>query len=285
MRNLKAERMGIKITMDLTHKAHELRALIFKTIIAAGGGHIPTSFSIVEILTVLFYKVLNFNLENHNDPDRDRFILSKGHGAVSLYAVLADLGFFDTDMLMSFGKKGTRLGGHPDMYKVPGVEASTGSLGHGFPFAIGQALAGKIDKKDYRVYALLGDGECQEGSVWEAALCASHNELDNFIAIVDYNKFQAMDRIESINALEPFVDKWKAFGWETVEVDGHDIGELLETLKSVPLKKGKPNLIMAHTLKGKGISYMENQAIWHYRMPNEEEMKIACQELGLKESL
>lgn len=268
---------------DLQEKAKELRKTIFKTICKGGGGHIPGSLSIVEILAVLYYRILRIDHRNPEDSGRDRFILSKGHAGVALYAILADKGFFDKKHLDTFGKRGTILGGHPDMYKVLGVEASTGALGHGFPFGVGMALAGKLDKKDYRVFILLGDGECQEGSVWEAALFAPQHRLDNVVVILDYNKHQALGRLEEIVSLEPVVDKWKAFGWEVREVDGHDISELENVFKSIPFVSGRPNLVIAHTTKGKGISFMENAAIWHYRLPNREEMRVACSELGLDE--
>ncbi len=266
----------------LEQKALDLRRIIFKTICNGGGGHIPASFSIVEILTVLYYRIMNISAENMNDINRDRFILSKGHAGVALYAVLADKGFFQKPHLDTFGKKGTILGGHPDMYKVPGVEASTGALGHGFPFGVGMSLAGKMDGRNYRVFVVIGDGECQEGSVWEAALFAPKHNLDNLTVIVDYNKLQAMDRLDEIIPLEPFADKWRAFGWEVREVDGHNIGELLEVFNLLPFKRGTPSLIIAHTIKGKGISFMEGVPIWHYRMPNPDEMQQACKELGLK---
>ncbi len=267
--------------INLTEKAKELRKLVFKTICNGGGGHIPASFSIVEILTVLYYDILNIDPRNPLDPNRDRFILSKGHAGVTLYAVLADKYFFEKKHLSTYGKKGTILGGHPDMFKIPGVEASTGALGHGFPFAIGQALAGKMNGNSYRVFTLLGDGECQEGSIWEAALFASQNRLTNLTAIVDYNKLQAMDKLDEIVTLEPFVDKWKSFGWAVREVDGHDINALQKLFRSLPFETNKPNLVIAHTIKGKGISYMENTPIWHYRFPKGEEMTKACQELEL----
>lgn len=268
-------------TMDLQDKARRLRQMIFKAICNGGGGHIPASLSIVEILTVLYYNILKINTARPKDPDRDRFILSKGHAGVALYAVLADKGFFDERHLDTFGRKGSFLGGHPDMHKVPGVEASTGALGHGLPFGVGIALAGKMDKKNYCVFVLLGDGECQEGTIWEAALFASQHKLDNLVAIIDCNKLQAMDTLNKIVSLEPLAGKWKAFGWEVIEVDGHDISRLTEVFKNIPLKKGKPTLVIAHTIKGKGISFMENVPIWHFRMPDEEEMKIACIDLKM----
>jgi transketolase len=237
----------------------------------------------VEILTVLYHQVLRVDPDNPKDPDRDRFILSKGHASVALYAILADKGFISYEQLATYGHSGTMLGGHPDMYTVAGVEASTGALGHGFGFGVGMALAGNMDGKDWRVFTLLGDGECQEGSVWEAAMFAPQHNLDNLVAIIDYNKLQALDRLENIVSLEPLADKWKSFGWEVREVNGHDISALLDVFQAVPFATGKPSLVIAHTIKGKGISFMENVPIWHYRLPNADEMKIACAQLGIDE--
>ncbi len=265
----------------LKQKAEQLRRDTFRTICEGGGGHIPASLSIIEILVVLYYKVMNINPQNPSEPNRDRFILSKGHACVALYTVLADKGFFDSSHLRTYRKPGTILGGHPDMHKVPGVEASTGALGHGFPFGVGMAFAGKLNSKTYRVFTLLGDGECQEGSVWEAAMFASHHMLDNIVAIVDYNKLQAMDRLDKIVSMEPFADKWRAFGWEVREVDGHDITAMIGVFEKLPFAKGKPNMILSNTIKGKDVSFMENVPIWHYRMPNDEEMKKACEDLGM----
>ena len=266
---------------SLLDKAREFRRTIIKTICNGGGGHIPASLSIVEILTVLYYKILQIDPKDPKNPLRDRFILSKGHAGVALYTILADRKFFKEEHLGTFGKKGTILGGHPDMHCIPGVEASTGALGHGFPFGVGMALAGKLDKKDYRVFVLMGDGECQEGSIWEAALFAPQHKLDNLIGIIDYNNFQAMDNLNKIVSLGALADKWRAFGWEVREVDGHSISELEEAFRSIPFVSGKPNMIIANTIKGKGISFMENVPIWHYRMPNKEEMKILCKELEM----
>lgn len=273
--------LEIKDCLVLQQKVKEIRGVILKTICRGGGGHIAASLSIVEILTVLYHGILNIDPKNSKDPQRDRFILSKGHAGVALYAILADRGFFDKRHLDTFGKRGTILGGHPDMHKVPGVEASTGALGHGFPFGVGMALSAKLDKKDYRVFILLGDGECQEGSIWEAALFAPQHKLDNIVTIIDHNKYQALDRLDKIVSLDPLVDKWEAFGWEVREVDGHDFIELEKVFKSVPFVSDKPNLIIANTIKGKGVSFMENAPIWHYRLPNEDETKILCKELGL----
>ena len=266
---------------DLKEKAKELRREMIKTVCRAGGGHMPATLSIIDVVTVLYYGILNIDPNKPDDPHRDRFILSKGHACVALYVALADKGFFDKHHLVTFGKCGTVLGGHPDMHKIPGVEASTGALGHGFPFGVGIALSGKLDNEHYRVFTLLGDGECQEGSIWEAAMFASHHKLDNLTAIVDFNKQQAMDYLDKIVSLEPFAEKWRAFGWEVKEVDGHDFDQLHDIFNSCPFVKGKPNLIIAHTTKGKGVSFMEHDPLWHYRMPNLEEMKIVCKDLNL----
>jgi transketolase len=270
-------------TKFLMEKALEVRQTLFKTICKGGGGHTPASLCIVDILLALYHRVLRVSPDDANSPDRDRFILSKGHACVAQYAVLAERGFFAPSHLDTFGRRGTILGGHPDMHKVPGVEASTGALGHGFPFGVGAALAGKMDFKDYRVFVLLGDGECQEGSIWEAAMFASQRRLDNLVAIVDYNGLQAMDELDKIVSVSPMAEKWKSFGWATKEVDGHDLEKLIDVFGSIPFKTGKPSLIVAHTIKGKGVSFMENVPIWHYRMPDEAEMKTACRDLDMEE--
>ncbi len=263
--------------------AAEMRRKIFRTICLGGGGHLPACFSIVEILTVLYRQILRVDPADPNNPDRDRFILSKGHAAVALYTILAEMGFIEESLLETYGRSGTILGGHPDMHKLPGVEASTGALGHGFPFGVGIALGGKMDRKSYRTFVVLGDGECQEGSVWEAAMFAGQQGLDNLTAILDYNKLQALDRLDSIVSLEPLADKWRSFGWSVCEVDGHDITALLDAFGRIPFESGRPNLVLAHTTKGKGVSFMENVPIWHYRLPNPEEMKAACRDLGMEE--
>lgn len=267
---------------ELKAKAYKARQEIFKMVCGAGGGHTPACLSIVEILVTLYNGVLKVNPAEPRHPDRDRFILSKGHGGVALYAVLADKGFFPQDLLSTHGKKGTILGGHPDMHKVPGVEASTGALGHGFSFGAGIALAAKRSAKDYRVFVVVGDGECQEGSIWEAALFAPQMKLDNLIVIVDHNKLQAMGRLEDIIGMSPLAEKWKAFGWVVEEVKGNDINELSNVFRRIPFEPGRPSCIIAHTIKGKDISFMENAAIWHYRQPNSQETAVACKELGLE---
>lgn len=260
----------------------EIRRKILLMCLHAGGGHIAPSLSCVEILVALYFKILRLDKNNYRDDNRDRLILSKGHACAVLYAILAEKGIIDENILNTFCQKDSILGGHPEAHLIPGVEVSTGSLGHGLSFGVGVAFAGKLDKKDYKVFTLLSDGECQEGSVWEAALFAAHHRLDNLIAIIDHNKLQSLDRIDNILSLKPFGDKWESFGWEVREVDGHSISRICDVLASVPFAKGKPSALIAHTTKGKGISFMENAPIWHYRLPSTtEEWEIVCQELDI----
>ncbi|MBF0409942.1 MAG: transketolase [Candidatus Riflebacteria bacterium] len=259
-----------------------LRQIMFKVMYNAGGGHLASSLSIAEILAVLYEKYINVNPSKPDWEERDRFILSKGHASIALYSILAQKGFLDKKLLLKTCQKGNSLGGHPDMLKLPGVDASTGSLGHGFPFGVGIAFGGKLSKKDFKVYILMGDGECQEGSIWEAAIFANQHKLDNIVAIVDYNKLQAIDFIDNVGSLSPLDEKWRSFGWGTRVIEGHDIQQISDALSSVPFVKGKPSVIIANTTKGKGISYMENVPIWHYRMPDENEVKIALKELCLE---
>jgi len=269
---------------ELENIAKKIRRKTFLMIFHAGSGHIAPSLSTVELLVALYFKVLKIDKNNHKSDNRDRFILSKGHACAALYAVLAEKEIIDESILNTFCQKGSILGGHPERHLIPGVELSTGSLGHGLSFGAGVAFAGKLDKKDYRVFTLLSDGECQEGSVWEAATFASHHKLDNLIAIVDHNKLQSLGRVEDILSLHPFADKWKSFGWEVREVDGHNISKIINVLECIPFSKNKPSVLIAHTIKGKGISFMENVPTWHYRLPNEDEMKIVLKELDIDKS-
>lgn len=265
--------------------AKDIRKTIYKIAHHAGGGHMGAAFSMADIISVLYFdNVLKYDASNPMWEDRDKFILSKGHACYALYAALAKAGYFPEEELWSVGKPGSKFGGHPKMYEIPGVEASTGALGHGLSFAIGIAYANKVDHRDSHVYVVLGDGECQEGSIWEGALSAPTLELDNLTVIVDHNKLQAMDDLESIVRMQPFADKWRAFGWNVLEIDGHDYIEIKEAL--LARKEGKPTLVVANTIKGKGVSFMENVPIWHYRMPNEPELLILMDNLGLtKEDL
>lgn len=263
--------------------AKELRKTIYKIAHHAGGGHLGAAFSMADIISVLYFgDVLKYDAGNPEWEDRDIFILSKGHASYALYAALAKAGYFSEEELWSTGKPGSKFGGHPKIHEIPGVEASTGALGHGLSFGIGIAYANQADKKDCHTYVLLGDGECQEGSIWEGALSAPTLKLENLTVIVDHNKLQAMDALESIVRMQPFADKWRAFGWNVLEIDGHDHTEIKMAL--LERKKDTPTLVIAHTTKGKGIPIIENKPIWHYRMPNEEELPVFMKELGLKES-
>lgn len=263
----------------LQQKARNIRKDLVTMIYEAKAGHIGGALSSTDIMTVLYYGIMNVNPENPDWEDRDRFILSKGHCVEPLYCILADKGFFPKEKLSTFCKFGSTLIGHPNK-KNSGIEMNTGALGHGLPVAVGIALSAKMDKKDYRVFTLMGDGEQAEGSVWEAAMAGAHYKLDNLVAIVDRNKLQISGTTENVMSLEPLEDKWTSFGWNVIPVNGNGVGELLEVFQSLPRVKGKPTLIMAYTTKGKGVSFMENEAKWHHGVPNEEQMKQILKELG-----
>ena len=260
----------------------EIRKKIFIQAYHAGGGHMGAAFSMADIISVLYFDdVLKYDASNPGWEERDKFILSKGHASYALYAVLAKAGYFPENELLCVGQPRSKFGGHPKLHEIPGVEASTGALGHGLSFAIGIAYADKVDDKGNHIYVVLGDGECQEGSIWEGALSAPTLELDNLTVIVDHNKLQAMDDLENIVRMKPFADKWRAFGWNVIEIDGHDCAQIKEAL--LTRQPGKPMVVIANTVKGKGVSFMENVPIWHYRMPNEQELPILMEELGLTE--
>lgn len=233
----------------------------------SGGSHIASVLSVADIIAVLYAKILMYDTKNPKWNGRDRLILSKGHAGASIYAALAEVGFFDIEELKTHYANGSRLSGHVS-HKVPGVDFSTGSLGHGLSAGAGMAYAAKLDKKTHKVYVVIGDGECDEGSVWEAALFAYHYKLNNLIAIIDHNKMQSLDYCENTMKLAPFADKWKAFGWNTLEIDGNSCDEIENSLKNLP-DNNKPSVIIANTIKGKGISFMENDILWHYRFPHE----------------
>jgi transketolase len=265
---------------DLKKIAKLIRQDIFKTAYAGGTGHIAPAFSLAEIMATLYFGgVLRCDPQNSKNPGRDRLILSKGHACLALYVALCQAGFFPSSELGTYCLPGSRLGGHPKAGDLPGVEASTGALGHGLSFGLGVAMAGKMNLRDYRVYVILGDGECQEGSVWEAAMSAAHWKLDNLTAIIDHNKLQAMDRLENILDIAPLAEKWRAFGWHVEEVDGHDIANLKCAFDANA--SGRPKAIIAHTVKGKGVSFMENIPLWHFRFPNEDELEILLDELEM----
>ena len=245
------------------------------------GSHIGAIFSLAEIMATLYTGVLNVNPAEPKMEGRDRLILSKGHAGAAVYAALAERGFFDVEELSTHYANGSRLSGHVSHKGVPGVEFSTGSLGHGLAVAAGMALGCKKDKADWRVYCVMGDGECDEGSVWEAALQAHQYQLDNLIAVVDHNRMQSLDFCENTIALEPFTDKWASFGWNVMQVDGHDVAALRAAFEQAKANRGtdKPTVIIAETTKGKGVSFMENDILWHYRTPQGEEYEAALKEL------
>jgi len=250
---------------SLDARSLKLRETIIKAILAGNRGHVGSAFSLVEILRVLYDDVLRFDSSNPRWPGRDRCILSKGHGCLALYALLADKGFFPEEELWKFCKPDGILGGHPEYGKVPGVEASTGSLGHGLSIGIGFALNARFESADHRTFVVISDGESNEGSVWEAALCAGKHKLENLVVLVDYNKQQSYGTTYEVLDLDPLADKWRAFGFGVREVDGHDVSELRSALAQVPLESGKPSIIICHTIKGKGISFVENNLNWHHK--------------------
>lgn len=264
----------------LKEKANLIRKDIINMLTESGYGHPGGSLSAADILSVLYFDKMRVKPENPKWEDRDRFILSKGHGAPVLYAALAEKGYFDKKELMKLRKIDSMLQGHPDMKGTPGVDMTTGSLGQGFAAANGMALAAKLDNKDYRIYVLLGDGEVQEGIVWEAAMASAHYKLDNITAIMDYNKLQIDGPNKEVMSIEPIADKWRAFGWEVIDVDGHDIEKISEALDKAATTKGKPTILIASTVKGKGVSFMENQVGWHGNAPKPEERDKAMAELG-----
>ena len=275
--NVKAE--GFSSNEDLKTVARRLRRHIINMTGKAGSGHPGGSLSSVEILSTLFWKVLRHKPSDPQWTDRDRFILSKGHAAPLLYAVLAECGYFPVAELTTLRQLDSRLQGHADRTATPGVEMSSGSLGQGLSFSIGVALAGRLDSRNYHVFALLGDGECDEGQVWEAAMAAAHYKLDNLVAIVDNNGLQIDGRNCDVMNLEPLDKKWEAFGWHVIEVDGHDLAGLLKAFEQAKLVKGQPAVIIAHTVKGKGVSFMENNVDFHGKAPSTAEVEIALKEL------
>lgn len=265
--------------LKLAKVARAARLAILSMMLKSRGAHIGGCFSSVEILVALYFKVMRIFPKRPNDLARDRFILSKGHGVAALYAVLAEHGFFPKKLLATYCMEGSKLPGHASRGLVPGVEASTGSLGHGLSMGAGMALAAKRDGKQYRTFVLMSDGECDEGSTWEAILFAGHHQLDNLVAIVDYNKWQSFGRTKEVANLEPFVQKWKDFRWAARECNGHDFGALTRALGRVPFQKGKPSVLIAHTVKGKGWSAIEDTLKSHYLPPTADEYKAAVEEI------
>jgi len=260
--------------------SNNIRISIIKAVHAAGSGHPGGSLSASDILTTLFFHEMKIDPKNPKMENRDRFILSKGHAAPVLYSTLAEKGFFPKEELLTLRKLNSNIQGHPDMQKVVGVEMSTGSLGQGFSVAGGVAMANKMDDKSGRVYVLLGDGELQEGLVWEAAMSSAHYNLDNLVAIVDWNGLQIDGKNDDVMTVKPIDKKFESFGWNVISIDGHDIGQIMDALAQAREFKGKPTAIIAKTIKGKGVSFMEDVAGWHGKAPNDEEAKLAVKELG-----
>lgn len=270
---------------ELEEKARQIRRLIIQMLAKAGSGHPGGSLSATDLITCLYFgqlptgeAILRHNPKDLSWPDRDRFHMSKGHCCPLWYAVLAESGYFSIEHLWTLRRLGSILQGHPDR-RTPGVDVASGSLGQGLSVALGMSLAGKIDRKDYRVYGLLGDGEIQEGNIWEAAMAATHYKCNNLCAILDYNGFQIDGEVRDIMNLEPLLAKWQAFGWHTIEIDGHNISEILSAYQQIRTIKTKPSIIIAHTIKGKGVSFMENVVDFHGRTPTKEEAEKALKEL------
>lgn len=266
--------------MNLQPYATSIRRNILKQVYKAKSGHPGGSLSSADILTVLFFNHMDINSENVSTIDRDRFVLSKGHASPLLYATLAEKGLLDVEALETFRNIDSKLQGHPNMNYVPGVDMSTGSLGQGISCATGMAIANKADGNDHRIYVLLGDGECEEGQVWEAAMCAAHYRLDNLCAVLDYNHLQIDGNIKDVISPEPFKSKFEAFGWNVLECDGHDYDAIDACFSQAKAYKGRPTIIIAHTVKGKGVSFMENNYAWHGTAPNQEQYEQAIKELG-----
>jgi transketolase len=265
---------------ELEAISRRIRAKVVHMSHSAGCPHLGSALSCVDILVAAYYYALKLDPAKADAPERDRFILSKGHAAPALYAVLADRGFFPQSILDNFNTDGAVLAEQPSPGCVPGMEAATGSLGHGLSIGIGQALAARINGQKYRVFVTMSDGECNEGSVWEAALFAPAQKIDNLIAFIDYNKWQATGRSNEIMAIDPFPEKWRAFGWSVHEIDGHDMAALVKVMSSIPDGSGKPIMVICHTVKGKGVSFMQDDNNWHYRIPTYDEVCTAFGELG-----
>jgi transketolase len=271
--------MDDSVYIETVELAKRIRIHALKMTSTGGSSHIGAVLSMADLLAVLYQSVLRVDPRNPGWPDRDRFILSKGHAGAGVYAALAERGFFPVDKLAEHYQDDSDLCGHVSHKGIPGVELSTGSLGHGLPVGAGMALGAKMNGGDYRVVVLMSDGECDEGSNWEAVLFAAHHGLDNLVAVVDYNKIQSLDWVKNTLALEPFADKWSSFGWSVISVDGHDPLEISRAFSGIPAIKRKPTCVIAHTTKGKGVSFMENSVLWHYRTARGQEFEAALREL------
>lgn len=264
---------------EIIHLTCNIRRNSLKMISCSQSSHIGSNLSVVDILVHLYNYWLHVDPKNPTWENRDRLIFSKGHAAASLYATLSAVGFFPKEWINNYCTNGSKLYGHVSHQDVPGIEFSTGSLGHGLAIGVGMALVLKREQNPARVVVILSDGECDEGSIWEASLLASHLKLENLTVIIDYNKIQALGHVKDVLNLEPFQKKWESFGWAVEEMDGHDHKSIYKTLKKIPFKKNKPSCVIAHTLKGKGVSFMENQLLWHYKSPDENQLKLALQEI------
>ena len=272
--------MKVKDINELQNYANKIRQGVIEAVYNAKSGHPGGSLSIAEILAVLYFNQMNIDEKNPKAKERDRLVLSKGHTSPALYSTLALRGFFDIEELKKFRNINSTLQGHPDMKKIPGVDASTGSLGQGLSIANGMALASKMDSEGVRVYCICGDGEIQEGQIWEAAMTSAHYKLDNLCVIVDNNNLQIDGKVSDVMSVYPIDEKFKSFGFEVINVDGHNIAELITAFENAKKVKGKPTAIIANTIKGKGVSFMENNAGWHGKAPNEEQYNQAMKELG-----
>lgn len=257
--------------------AASIRANSLRMVHRADASHIGSSLSMADLLAVLYGGAMRVDPAKPEDPDRDRFVLSKGHGAAAVYACLAARGFFPESWLATYCEDGSRLSGHLTHHGVPGVEVSTGSLGHGLPLACGMALAGMRQRRPYRVFAMLSDGECDEGATWEAALFAPHHQLENLVVIIDYNRIQSFGRVEDVLDLEPFAEKWEMFRWGVRAVNGHNHRQIAACLSQLPFERGRPSLLLAHTVKGKGVPFMEDRLEWHYKSPNAQQLDEALE--------
>jgi transketolase len=267
---------------ELEALARVLRGRIIETSSKTSTPHLGSCLSCVDLLVALYFSVLKINPQNPRVPHRDRFILSKGHAAPALFQILAMRGFYPENWLDTYGQDGSVFAEHPPTPDhLDGIEAATGSLGHGLPLGLGMALSARINKLPYNVYAILSDGECNEGSVWEAAMLAAAQKVQNLHVIVDFNKWQATGRSQEVMALDPLIDKWRAFGWRAQEIDGHNIEEIIAALEHKPLEDIRPTAVIAHTIKGRGVSFMEDDNNWHYRIPTADEVKQSKEELGL----
>lgn len=272
------------MAIQLDERSLALRRKIINILGCSKRGHLGSSLSLVEIIRVLYDDILRYDKDKPDWSERDRCILSKGHGCLTLYAMLADKKFFPEEETRKFCKRDSLFGGHPDAGKIPGVEASTGALGHGLSIGVGMAINARFEKNKVRVFAILGDGECNEGSVWEAAMAAGKHGLENLTVLVDYNKYQSYDATSKVQELEPFAEKWRAFGFATAEVNGHDLNDLRQVLENLPDTLGKPTAIICHTVKGKGISFVENNLAWHHKSSlNDDDILALLQALGAEE--